>query len=279
MTGNVTWPYPWPAERIPHYTAFRVDAPLQIDGRLDELAWQRAPRSLRFVDLISGADAIHDTHSAILWDDVNLYVGIWVEEPVVTATLTERDSLIYTDNDIEVFIAGANAYYEFEMNAFGTVYEAFFVWESAYAVHGFAADPLLAPNAPGCQPFNGVGFAAHPRGPRLGFWGWDFPGLQTGVHVDGVINDPTYRDRGWTAELAFPWAGMTALLAGDDRSLPPKAGDTWRIDCSRFNQYKAAPPAQDSGGWAWGAHGIWDSHIPELFPYVHFSDQLISNRT
>ena len=23
------------------------------------------------------------------------------------------------------------------------------------------------------------------------------------------------------------------------------------------------------------AHGIWDSHIPELFPYVHFSTRLV----
>jgi hypothetical protein len=30
------------------------------------------------------------------------------------------------------------------------------------------------------------------------------------------------------------------------------------------------PPKADSGGWALSHHGIWDSHIPEYFPYVTF---------
>ena len=48
------------------------------------------------------------------------------------------------------------------------------------------------------------------------------------------------------------------------------------MDFSRFNQYKEAPPATDPGGWAWSPHGVWDSHIPELFPYVTFSDRPVS---
>ena len=79
------------------------------------------------------------------------------------------------------------------------------------------------------------------------------------------------RDRGWTVEVAFPWKGMEVLARADNRSLPPDDGDTWRIDFSRFNQYKEAPPAEDSGGWAWSTHRIWDSHVPECFPYIHFS--------
>ena len=38
-----------------------------------------------------------------------------------------------------------------------------------------------------------------------------------------------------------------------------------------FNQYKEAKPAEDPGGWAWSPHGVWDSHVPEVFPYVRFS--------
>jgi hypothetical protein len=29
--------------------------------------------------------------------------------------------------------------------------------------------------------------------------------------------------------------------------------------------------ANDSSGWFWNPHGIWDSHIPECFPYIRFS--------
>src|SRR5438105_5029756 len=87
------------------------------------------------------------------------------------------------------------------------------------------------------------------------------------VFVYGTLNEDKDRDRGWRVELAFPWQGMKWLAKADNRSLPPKNGDVWRIDFSRFNQYKAAPPDNDSGGWFWSRHGVWDSHIPECFPY------------
>jgi hypothetical protein len=271
MPQPPAWPFPWPADQIAHYTAYRTSTPPTVDGRLDEAAWHAAPRSPRFRDLISGGAPIHSTQVALLWDDRCLYVGYWVEEPFVIATLAERDSLIYNDNDVELFIAGEDGYYELEINALGTIYEVFFIWQEAYERKGYAALPEFVVDAPGCRPFPGVGFKDHPRGARLGFWGWDFPGLEVAVWVDGTLNDNRDRDRGWTVEIALPWAGMAALARGDGRSLPPLPGDTWRMDFSRFNQYKEAPPANDSGGWAWSPHGVWDSHVPELFPYIHFS--------
>lgn len=269
--------FPWPDERIAHYTAYRAPAPLTIDGKLDEPSWQQAPRSPRFVDLITGKPTIHDTRAAVLWDDTYLYVGFWVEEPFVEAKLTERDSQIFTENDIEVFVAGADAYYEFELNALGTIYEAFFVWEDAYERGGYSKAKELARTAEGARPWNGVGFDQHPRGPRLGFFSWDLPGLKAATHVEGTINDNADRDRGWTAEIALPWSGMQWLAKGDGRALPPRDGDIWRMDFSRFNTYREAQPAADSGGWAWSAHGVWDSHIPELFPYIHFSTEAVGN--
>ena len=271
-------PFPWPDESIVRYTAYRAQKPLQIDGRLDEESWRLAPRSPRFVDLITGRPTVHDTRAAVLWDDTYLYVGFWVEEPFVEATLTERDSTIWSENDVELFIAGRNAYYEFEMNALGTIYEAFFVWQDAYEREGFSAVPDLSRNAEGYKPWNGVGFEAHPRGPRLGFFKWDLPGLRAAAAVDGTINDNTDRDRGWTAELALPWSGMKDLMRGDGRALPPRDGDVWRMDFSRFNTYREAAPAQDSGGWAMNAHGVWDSHIPELFPYIRFSTAPVGSK-
>ena len=269
------WPFPWPEERIAHYTAHRVSAPLEIDGRLDEESWRHAPRSPRFVDLISGQPTIHDTRAAVLWDDACLYVGFWVEEPFVQATLTERDSLVWSENDVELFIAGKDAYYEFEINPLGTIYEALFVWDDAYERGGFSRAPEFSRNAQGFKRWNGVGFEAHPRGSRLGFFRWDLPGLRAAVSVDGTINDNSDRDRGWTAEIAIPWAGLKLLAQGEGRALPPRDGDVWRMDFSRFNMYREAAPAQDPGGWAWSAHGVWDSHIPELFPYIHFSTKTV----
>ncbi|MFC1464159.1 MAG: carbohydrate-binding family 9-like protein [Candidatus Brachytrichaceae bacterium NZ_4S206] len=268
--------FPISPERIARYTAYRVTEPIVVDGRLDEPAWQLAPRSPRFVDLVSGRRTIHDTRAAVLWDDTYLYVGFWVEEPCVAAKFTERDSPIYEDNDVEVFIAGRDAYYEFEINAFGTVFEAFYIWSDVYERDGYAAIPEFAPDAPGRREFHGVGFK-HPRGKREGFWQWDLPGLKSAVYVDGTVNDHSDRDRGWTVELAFPWAGLHWLAKPDRRALPPRDGDVWRMDFSRFNTYREAPPAEDCGGWVWSPHGTYDSHVPEVFPFVTFSTRTVQD--
>jgi hypothetical protein len=263
--------FPCNLAEIAHYTAYRASGVVHIDGRLDEPCWLAAPRSPRFIDILTGKPTLYDTRAAVLWDDLNLYVGFWVEEPKVKATLTKHGSHIYENNDVEVFIAGRDTYYEFEINALNTVYEAFFIWEDAYDKGGYAEAPEFRRSNPEVKPFNGVGFTNHPRGLRLGSWAFEFPGLKTAVHVDGTLNEDSDTDRGWTVELAFPWAGMKWLAKADGRALPPRDGDLWRIDFSRFNQYKAPPPAQDSSGWFWSRHGVWDSHVPECFPYIHFS--------
>ena len=271
LSTNSVVQFPCSPAEIAHYTAYRASGSVHIDGRLDEKCWQAAPRSPRFIDILTGKPTLYETRAAVLWDDQNLYVGFWVEEPNVKATLTNHGSHIYENNDVEVFIAGRDTYYEFEINALNTVYEAFFIWEDSYDIGHYAQAPEFRRSNPAVVPFNGVGFTNHPRGMRLGSWAFEFPGLKTAVHVEGTLNADSDTDRGWTVELAFPWVGMKWLAQADGRALPPKDGDVWRIDFSRFNQYKAPPPAQDSSGWFWSRHGVWDSHVPECFPYIHFS--------
>ena len=254
-TAKEPLPFPCPECEIQHYTSLRTSEAPKIDGHLDEACWQEVPRSPRFVDIISGKSTVHDTRAAVLWDNENLYIGFWVEEPHVRGDLTERDSLIYLNNDVEVFITGKDSYYEFEINSLGTIYEVFFIWEEAYERGGFAQVPEFRRTHPKAKPFKGVAFQPHPRGMRLGCWAWDFPGLESAVHVQGTVNQDDDRDRGWTVELAFPWKGMQWLAKADNRSLPPKDGDVWRIDFSRFNHYREAAPSTDSGGWVWSRHG------------------------
>lgn len=266
---------PVPDEAVRRIVAKRAEGPIVIDGRMDEAAWQKADVSPKFVDLISGKPTLYDTQVRVLWNDQYLYVSYEIEEPNVQAKFTERDSPIYQENDVELFVAGDDAYYEFEINALGTVYEGLFVWQNVYESSGIAAIPQLDKTRPNVkwQAFTGVGFQQHPRGPRWAFLGWDFPEAKTSVHINGTLNDDSDRDRGWTVELAFPWNEFTVLNMTKPRSLPPKPGDVWRMDFSRFNQYKEPAPAKDSGGWALSHHGVWDSHIPECFPYVTFSTE------
>ena len=60
------------------------------------------------------------------------------------------------------------------------------------------------------------------------------------------------------------------------RSLPPKDGDVWRIDFSRFEKVGRNRELLDPcAGWTWNRHGHYDSHIPEVFPYVTFSEKMV----
>lgn len=253
---------------IPRYKAKFTETPPVIDGKLDDAVWKKAERSSSFRDLIHGTKTHLDTRAAVTWDDEYLYVGYWIEEPDVKATLTQRDAPIYEDNDVELFIAGQDGYYEFEINSYGTIYEVLFFWEEAFQRNGYAKMPEFNLDDPLARPFNGVGFKNHPRGKRIGFWNWDYPGLKSAVNINGTINNSSDKDKGWTVELALPWSGLEILAKGDGRSLPPTSGDNWRMDFSRFNTYKGSK--NDSGGWAWSPHGVWDSHVPECFTYVQW---------
>ena len=267
-----------------HYTCYRTREPLAVDGRLTEAAWQRAPKSPRFVDMVTGDAAPFDTRAAALWDDQNLYVGFWVEEPFVEARFTERDALLFLENDVEVFIDGGDCYYEFEINALGTIYEVFFIWRDAYVRGGKFDVPefdLLSRKAlsfAGNFDRDGPTFwwGTHPRGPRWAFLDWDYPGLRSAVFVDGAINDRSQVDRGWTVELAFPWAGMGWLANG--RALPHNPGDVWSMFFGRFEKLEVAgalPRPQPA--WCWTKHGILDTHMPERFTRVQFSSQYVED--
>lgn len=268
-------------EFMAHHTCFRTSEKIKVDGKLNEKSWQVVQKSPRFVDIVTGVPGYLDTRVATLWDDKYLYIGFWVEEPNVQASLTERDSLIYTENDIEVFIAGKDCYYEFEINALGTIYEVFFIWKDAYK-KGSRFDckefDLLSQRVDILGGFqDSMRYGKHPRGLRWAFMDWDFPGSKTAVHIEGTLNNSSDVDRGWTVELAFPWNGMKTLAEG--RSLPPENGDIWRMDFSRFEALTSnGIRLEPNPGWSLNKHGVYDSHIPECFTFVHFSDTNVYDR-
>ncbi len=177
---------------------------------------------------------------------------------------------------VEVFIDGGDCYYEFEISACNVIYEVFWIWKDVHQPGGpYWGRPEFNPATAQTMTLDGVGGHIHPRGERWGFLDWDCPGLQHAVQVDGTLNQRDDVDRGWSAEIAIPWKSL-ALLA-DGRSLPPTHGDVWRIDCSRFQ--RVGPQGQNldpCAGWTWNQHRHYDSHIPEVFPYVTFSDEVLT---
>lgn len=258
------------------YVCLRSPAPLVVDGDLGKEPWLRAPRSGPFVDLVTGEAAPLETRLSGLWDDEHLYLAFWLEEPEVRASLTERDSFLWMENDLEVFVAGPDCYYEFQVNALGTIYEVFYVWQDAWRRGSHFDRPEFDPAARRADVLGGfqdtMRHGRHPRGKRWAFLDWDFPGLRWAVRVDGTLNDGRDRDRGWTVELALPWKGMEALA--QDRPFPPRPGDTWRMAFMRFESFDAGGERLEPAlGWALNRHGVYDSHIPECFSFVSFSEK------
>ena len=111
-----------------HYVCYRTNEAIKIDGKLNEKAWSKAAQTESFVD-ISGEGfpkPIYGTKARMMWDNNYLYVSAVMEEPNIVAHLTQRDTIIYHDNDFEVFLdptGDGQNYFEIENNARGVVFD------------------------------------------------------------------------------------------------------------------------------------------------------------
>jgi len=239
-----------------HYVAYRAPSAVKVDGRLDDPAWTLAPWTETFVDIEGPRrpEPRFKTRAKMLWDDEWFYVAAEMEEPDLWATLKERDSVIFRDNDFELFIdpdGDTHAYYELEVNALGTPWDLM----------------LIKPYRDG--------------GPAIN--GWDIAGMQVGVEVKGTLNVAGDRDQGWTVELALPWKTLKEAAA-DHR--PPTPGERWRINFSRVEwqidiadgkyskrlQAGSKNPLPEDN-WVWSPQGAINMHMPERWGYVQFSDR------
>ncbi|MFC5412386.1 carbohydrate-binding family 9-like protein [Larkinella bovis] len=260
---------------MPDYIAQRISQALEINGDLTKLAWQTATWSHRFVDMVTATPGLYDTRAAMLWNDTHFYVAFRAEESFLEAHHTQRDAIIFQENDLELLIDGGDCYYELEVNARNTIYEVFFIWRDAYQKGGRFDVPLFDLYQPQVLTFAGnfdrtdetFWYGTHPRGVRWAFLNYDLPGLQTAVQLDGTLNDHTDIDRGWSLEISIPWQSLSWLANG--RSLPPQKGDIWRMFLGRFQKLPV------SGGVAHQAmvltpHGVLDTHQPERWSEIVF---------
>jgi len=262
---------------IQPYIARKIDETIAINGDTTKPVWQSATWSQRFVDMVTGAAGLYDTRAAILWNDTHLYVAFAAEEPFVEAHLTQRDSIIFLENDLELFIDGGDCYYELEVNARNTIYEVFFIWRDAYQRGGRFDVPLFDVHQPQAMTFGGdydrsgpsFWHGTHPRGTRWAFLNYDMPGLQTAVQIDGTLNDNSDIDRGWSLEIAIPWQSLTWLANG--RSLPPQPGDQWRLFLGRFQKLTVSgQEVQPHPAMVMTPHGLYDTHQPDRWSVVEF---------
>ncbi len=231
------------------YVSYRAETPVRIDGKIDE-QWSAAPWTSDFVDIEGHRkpQPRFRTRAKMMWDERYFYIAAELSEPHVWGTLKRHDSVIFHDNDFEVFLdpnGDSHEYFEFEINALNTSWDLFLP-----------------------KPYKDGGRAEN---------AWDIPGLRTAVDVRGTRNKAADVDHGWSVEIAIPWAAF-----GDRARMPlsPTDGQQWRVNFSRVEwqheidrgRYRKVKGTKEDN-WVWSPQYVVDMHWPEMWGYVQFSGQ------
>ena len=75
-----------------------------MDGRLDEPAWVGAPAVGHFKFAWWQEGDKEQTVAKLLWDDDHLYVAFICQDAHIWAEHTRRDSAVYRDDCVQVFL-------------------------------------------------------------------------------------------------------------------------------------------------------------------------------
>lgn len=231
------------------YRATRQEPIPTLDGDLEKAPWVNCEWSDDFVDIEGDVrpKPRFRTQMKMFWAEDGLYIGAKMEEPHLWATLTEHDSVIFHDNDFEVFLDPDNdglAYAELEVNALNTTWDLLLI--RPYRQQGRGVD------------------------------GWEIQGLRTAVKLDGTLNDPSDIDKGWSLEIHLPWHALWEISKGD---VPPNPGDQWKINFSRVQWHLdvvdgryVKRPGLPEDNWVWSPQGEIDMHLPDRWGLVEFID-------
>ena len=187
------------------------------------------------------------TRAKMLWDDTYFYVAALLEEPHVWGTLTKHDSVIFQDNDFEIFIdpdGDNHEYYEIEINALNTEWDLFL--EKPYRDGGPAINE------------------------------WEIPGLKTAVHVDRA-RSTTRRTRihPGRSSLRFPGRRWPSLPTAPRPRVTATSGGSISLGSNGSTRSWTASTARcrtrREDNWVWSPQGVIDMHRPERWGYVQFS--------
>lgn len=178
-----------------------ISEPIKIDGFLDEPVWQNA-KPLDFSIPVTFKSPLSKTEARLLWDKRYLYVGFNAYDKDIWGYYTERDEYTYNEDVLEIFLKTdpeKEPYYNFEINALGTVYDAFSIRRRS-------------------------------AGSRHRWGKWNCEGLEVGIHIEGTLNKWEDEDEYWQMEVAIPFAGLPDL-----KGKIPQPGDEWLFHLSRYD--------------------------------------------
>ena len=246
------WSQSQPHPRV--YTCYQSDS-IHIDGLLNEEDWNSASWTDYFID-IEGPEKskpFEQTRVKMLWNNDFLFIGAYIETKHIWARLTKNESIIYHDDDFEIFIdpdGDTHNYAELEFNA-----------------NGAMMDILLN------KPYRAGGEA---------MFGWNCRDLRYAISYRGSLNMPSDTDTSWTIEIAIPMQSMVDLPG---IRKPPVTGDFWRINFSRVDwdveikngKYLKLPDKAEHN-WVWSPQWTINMHKPEFWGYLVFIEEKASKQ-
>lgn len=262
LLAEQKFPIPLIDDEPLNYVCYQTKETLIIDGQLAEKSWTQAEWTADFVDIEGSLKPLppFTTKAKMIWDKDYFYVGAYLQESDLWASLTERDQVIFWDNDFEVFIdpdGDTHDYYELELNALNTVWDLLVI-----------------------KPYRDRN--------QVAFNSWDIKGLKTAVHLEGSLNDPSDTDEYWSVEIAIPWE---SLAEAAHKPTPPVESDIWKVNFSRVhwqldklaNGYtKKLNPATNSAypemNIVWSPQGLIAMHYPEMWGDVMFTHTLVGEK-
>ena len=261
MKGNGKVREPAIAPLCPKYRCVRaVGKPGALNGDLTKPFWQRGAWIDDFHDIEGDSHPrpAKRTRVKMLWDDEALYIGAQLTDDTIWATVTQRDAVIFVDNDFEVFLApqdSSHRYYELEMNAANAVWDLLMEKPQRDDVRRIIS--------------------------------WDIKGLESAVMIDGALNDPAACNRGWSLELKIPWFSLRECPSNEcyPTHIIPDVGEVWRLNFSRVEydvdvvdgRYVKRKDPQTGAdlpenNWVWAPTGVIDIHMPEMWGYLTFTE-------
>jgi hypothetical protein len=187
------------SRELPVYEVSRTATPINVDGKLDDPVWTKAPQFRDLRRNLDGSPGVPKTEARALYDDNFLYVSFRCADTNIWSTFQKRDAHLWEEEVVEIFLqadAHQSSYIELEINPLGTMLDIY----------------LLDIRKP------------------LHYESWNSQRLKWGVQVFGTV-DGKEGDREWTCEIALP---MEDIVTAANR--PPRAGDRWRLNLYRVEK-------------------------------------------
>ena len=172
--------------------------PPVLDGKLDDKCWEQAAPIEQFASYWTKTSRA-GTKAYLVWDDEALYYGATMNDLELRSYGTKRNDTLWDGDVFEMFFKPSvekPAYYEFQANPREFIFECAFPKRGDYP-KDFDKAPLL--------------------------------GNKAVVTLNGTLDHPGDRDKGWTVEGRIPW---TAFQPSGGK---PKPGDVWRFALCRYD--------------------------------------------